>query len=228
MIIGIIAAMDSEVKTIKGSFKTYDKEVIAGVKIYKAQVNDNTCILVRGGIGKANIAHATSLVLNKYKPNIIINTGIAGGLDPLKPGDLLLAGQLTYSDVDATSFGYELGQVPGLPKYFIADDNYLNKIKFILKELNIDYKSGSILSADSFITNRSMLKFIPNEEYIGIDMEGASVAQICYLYKTAFISLRFISDSIDSKNQEIEYQKFEEEAAKTSACICLNVLERLH
>lgn len=228
MIIGIIAAMDNEVKTIKNSFKTYEKEVIAGVKIYKAQVNDNTCILVRGGIGKANIAHATSLVLNKYKPNLIINTGIAGGLDPLKPGDLLIASQLTYSDVDATGFGYEIGQVPGMPKYYIADDNYLNKIKFILKDLDINYKSGSILSGDSFVTNRSMLKFIPSEEYVGIDMEGASVAQICYLYKTAFVSLRFISDSIDSPNQELEYQAFENDAAETSASICLNVLNRLH
>lgn len=228
MIIGIIAAMDNEVKTIKNSFKTYEKEVIAGVKIYKAQVNDNTCILVRGGIGKANIAHATSLVLNKYKPNLIINTGIAGGLDPLKPGDLLIASQLTYSDVDATGFGYEIGQVPGMPKYYIADDNYLNKIKFILKDLDINYKSGSILSGDSFVTNRSMLKFIPSEEYVGIDMEGASVAQICYLYKTAFVSLRFISDSIDSPNQELEYQVFENDAAETSASICLNVLNRLH
>lgn len=228
MIIGIIGAMDNEVKTIKNSFKTYEKEVVAGVKIYKAQVNDNLCILVRGGIGKANIAHATSLLLNKYKPNLVINTGIAGGLDPLKPGDLLVAGQLTYSDVDATGFGYELGQVPGMPKYYLTDDNYVNKVKKILNDMNISYKSGSILSADSFITKRDMLKFIPSEEYIGIDMEGASVAQICYLYKTAFVSLRFISDSIDSKNQELEYAKFEEEASKTSAEICLNVLNRIH
>ena len=226
MIIGIIGAMDDEVKAIKESFGTYKKEVIAGVKFYMAQINDNYCILARGGIGKANIAHCTSLLLNKFKPNLVINTGIAGGLSPLSPGDLLIANQLTYSDVDATGFGYELGQIPGMPKYYMADDLNLFKVKKILNDLNINYTTGTILTADSFITNRDMLKFIPNDN-IGIDMEGASVAQICYLYKTAFISLRFISDSIDSETQTIDYKTFEKEAANKSALICINIINKL-
>ncbi len=229
MIIGIVAAMDTEVKLIKNSFANYQKEVVAGVKIYRAQVGENVCILVRGGIGKANISHATSLLCNKFKPNVVINTGIAGCLDPLKSSDLLLANVLTYHDVDAQDFGYEQGQVPGMPKYYIADSKYLNDIKKILNDLNIKYEEGTILSGDSFITNRKMLKFIPTEgTNFGIDMEGASVAQICYLYQIPFVSMRFISDSIDSPNQTLEYQAFEEEAANTSAKICVSVLNKMH
>ncbi len=229
MIIGIVAAMDTEVKLIKNSLTNYQKEVIAGVKIYKAQVGENILVLVRGGIGKSNIAHATSLLCNKYKPNVVINTGIAGCLDPLKTKDLLLANVLVYHDVDARDFGYEFGQVPGMPKYYIADSKYLNDIKKILTDLNISFVEGTILSGDSFITSRNMLKFIPNEGVnFGIDMEGASVAQICYLYQIPFVSMRFISDSIDSPNQTLEYQAFEEEAANTSAKICVSVLKNMH
>ena len=229
MVIGIIAAMDTEVKLIKNSLVNYQKEVIAGVKIYKAQVKENILILVRGGIGKANIAHATSLLCNKYKPNVVINTGIAGCLDPLKTKDLLLANVLIYHDVDAVNFGYEMGQVPGMPKYYISDSNYLSQIKQILTSLDIKYMEGTVLSGDSFITNRDMLNYIPKEgTNFGIDMEGASVAQICYLYQIPFVSMRFISDSIDSPNQTLEYQAFEEEAANTSAKICLSVLNNMH
>ena len=229
MVIGIIAAMDTEVKLIKNSLVNYQKEVIAGVKIYKAQVKENILILVRGAIGKANNAHATSLLCNKYKPNVVINTGIAGCLDPLKTKDLLLANVLVYHDVDAVNFGYEMGQVPGMPKYYISDSNYLSQIKQILTSLDIKYMEGTVLSGDSFITNRDMLNYIPKEgTNFGIDMEGASVAQICYLYQIPFVSMRFISDSIDSPNQTLEYQAFEEEAANTSAKICLSVLNNMH
>lgn len=230
MIIGIVAAMDKEIKLIKESLNNYQKTVIAGVKFYKAQVGENLCVVVRGGVGKVNIAHATSLLCNLYKPSVVINTGIAGCLDPLKTTDLLIGNMVFYHDVDATGFGYELGQVPGLPKCFLSDSRSVNAIKTILTSLNIKFYEGTILTGDSFITNKSMLKYIPddNNKYYGIDMEGAAVAQVCYLYQVPFVSLRFISDSIESKNQQMEYNAFEDEAARKSAEICVSVMQKLH
>lgn len=228
MVIGIIAAMAIEIKKIKEELGKYQKNVIAGVKFYKSQIGDNIVVLVNGGIGKANIAHATSLLCNLYKPNVVINTGIAGGLDPLKTSDLLLADHLIYHDVNAIGFGYELGEVPGMPKYYIADSSYQSKIKKILSQKEIEFKSGVILTGDTFVTSREMIKVIPIDKNVGIDMEGAAVAQICYLYQIPFVSMRFISDSIDSPNQEFEYQAFEEEAANKSADICISVMHNLH
>ncbi len=229
MIIGIIAAMDKEVKLIKESLTNYQKSVIAGVKFYKAQVGENVAVVVRGGVGKANISHATSLLCNIYKPDVVINTGIAGCLDPLKTSDVLIGNVLVYHDVDAQGFGYALGQVPGMPKYYLSDSRIVKDIERALKSLNINYYEGTILTGDSFITDRKMLNYIPaNNDYFGIDMEGCAVAQICYLYQTPFASIRFISDSIDSPNQEAEYAKFEEEASNRSANICVDVLKHLH
>jgi len=230
MIIGIVAAMDKEVKLIKESLPNYQKTVIAGVKFYKAQVGENVAIVVRGGVGKANISHATSLLCNIYKPNVVINTGIAGCLDPLKTSDVLIGNVLAYHDVDAQGFGYALGQVPGMPKYYVSDSRVVNDIERALKSLNIKYYEGTILTGDSFITDRKMLNYIPNynNDFYGIDMEGAAVAQICYLYQIPFASIRFISDSIDSPNQQAEYATFEDEAANRSATICVDVIKHLH
>lgn len=228
MIIGIIAAMDIEIKKIKKELGDYQKSVIAGVKFYKAQVDDNIVVLVRGGVGKTNIAHATSLLCNLYKPNLVINTGIAGGLMPLTTGDVLVANHISYHDVNAVGFGYDMGEVPGMPKFYISSSTYQNSIIKILNENNISPKTGTILTGDIFVTSREMIKVIPIDEYVGCDMEGAAVAQICYLYQTPFVSLRFISDSIDSPNQELEYQKFEEEAANISADVCISVMHKLH
>lgn len=228
MVIGIIAAMSIEIKKIKEELGNYQKTVVAGVKFYRAQVGENIIVLVNGGIGKVNISHAASLLCNMYKPNVVINTGIAGAQDPLKQEDILVADHLFYHDVDAVGFGYELGQIPGMPKYYIADPKYQADVCKILKDLGIDYKRGTILTGDSFVTSRDMLKATSNDEYVGIDMEGCAVAQICFLYQIPFVSLRFISDSIDSHNQALEYQLFEEEAANKSAEICISVMHNLH
>lgn len=228
MIIGIVAAMSSETKLIKEALGNYKKTVIAGVKFYQAQVNENIVVLVRGGVGKVNIANATSLLCNLYKPNLVINTGIAGSLDPLKTGDLLIGNHLIYHDVDAKGFGYDLGEVPGMPKCFISDSKYVNDIINIIKDEKINYHVGTILTGDQFVTSRHMLKYMPTDEYVGIDMEGAAVAHICYLFQTPFVSIRFISDSIDSPNQELEYKEFEEEASNESAKICIDVMKNLH
>ncbi len=228
MVLGIIAAMSIEIKKIKESLGNYQKTVIAGVKFYKAQYGENIVVLVKGGVGKVNIAHATSLLCNLYKPNLVINTGIAGGLNPLSTGDILIANHLAYHDVNAIGFGYELGEVPGMPKFYIADSNHLNSIYNIMKELKFAYKTGTILTGDTFVTSREMIKTIPIDECVGCDMEGAAIAQVCYLYQTPFVSIRFISDSIDSPNQELEYQVFEERAANRSAEICLEVMKKLH
>lgn len=228
MVIGIIAAMDKEMKLLKELIPSYQKTVIAGVKFYRGQVGENIAIVVRGGVGKVNIAHATSLLCNLYKPNVVINTGIAGGLDPLETSDVLIGNHLVYHDVDAKGFGYELGQVPGMPKFYISDPKIVEDIKNILKSIEMPFYEGTILTGDTFVTSRHMLKYMPFEKYVGIDMEGCAVAQICYLYQTPFVSLRFISDSIDSPNQIEEYQAFETEAANRSATICGKVLINLH
>lgn len=228
MIIGIVAAMDIEINKIKDSFEECEKNIIAGVKFFASDVNGNKVILVKGGVGKVAIAHATSLLCNLYKPNVVINTGIAGGLDPLKTGDVVLANQLIYHDVDAVGFGYELGEVPGMPKMYEVDKTYQEKVKMILAELNIEYKTGTILTGDMFVTSREMLRLKHNDGYVATDMEGASIAQICFLFQTPFVSIRFISDSIDSPNQQLEYNAFEEEAAGKSAEICVKVINNFN
>ncbi len=228
MIIGIVAAMDKEMKLIKESLNNYQKTVIAGVKFYKAQVGENVCVVVRGGVGKVNIAHATSLLCNLYKPNVVINTGISGALDPLKTQDVVIGSQLIYNDVNAIGFGYELGQVPGMPKFYISDSKRVEDVKKILNSLDIPYYEGIVLTGDQFVTSREMIKYMPTEKYVAIDMEGAAVAQVCYLYQIPFVSIRFISDSIDSPNQESEYQAFEDEAANRSANICIKIMNNLH
>ena len=80
-------------------------------------------ILLKSGIGKVNAAVSTTLLLDRFQPDYVINTGSAGGFHhSLNVGDIVISTDVRHHDVDVTIFDYEYGQVPGLPAAFIADE----------------------------------------------------------------------------------------------------------
>lgn len=229
MVIGIIGAMDSEVALIIDKFDECEKIIIGNYIFYKATVNNNTCILSKGGVGKTNIAICTTLLINNFNPELIINTGIAGGILPLKQYDLVLASRLLYHDVDVSALGYEKGQIPGSSKYFMADESSLMQVKEILQSFNIDYKEGIVLTGDTFVTSTNQVEsFLKDEEIVVCEMEGASVAHVCHQFGVAFVSIRYISDVVNSTEQVNDYQTFELQTAKKSSEICYNILEKIN
>ena len=150
--LGLIGAMDVEVKDLIESL-TDKKEInILYNKFYTGKINNNDVVILKCGVGKVQSAIGCALMIENFKPSLIINTGIAGGTNGLKQYDVVVAKEVSYSDVDATGFGYKLGQVPGLPEVYYTDDESRNKIKVILNELNIKFVEGSVLSDDLFIT----------------------------------------------------------------------------
>ena len=224
--LGLIGAMDVEVKDLIESL-TDKKEInILNNKFYTGKISNNDVVILKCGVGKVQSAIGCALMIENFKPSLIINTGIAGGTNGLKQYDVVVAKEVSYSDVDATGFGYKLGQVPGLPEVYYTDDESRNKIKAILNELNIKFVEGSVLSGDSFITSYDQLLVKPNG-LTAVEMEGASIAETCYLAKTPFISIRFISDVVGGSNQSEAYNIFEEKAAKESANICKNIAAKL-
>ncbi|MFV8221480.1 5'-methylthioadenosine/S-adenosylhomocysteine nucleosidase, partial [Enterobacter cloacae complex sp.6700776] len=86
------------------------------------KINGVDVALLKSGIGKVAAAIGTTLLLEHCKPDVIINTGSAGGLDPrLNVGDIVVSTEVRYHDADVTAFGYEPGQMAQCPPAFIAD-----------------------------------------------------------------------------------------------------------
>lgn len=226
MIVGIISAMQNEFELIINSLENKKIKTICNVDFHIGTINNHTIIGVISGIGKVNSAITTTLLINNFSPELIINSGIAGGTIGLNPKDIIIPHKLAYSDVDATAFGYEFGQVPQMPLYFETDSYWRNVLEKTLINLNIQYKNRLILTADTF---RSTTTDIKNQIELGyaVEMEGASIAQTCYKLKTPFISIRFISDILDTQNHIDDYNSFEEEASNLSGSITLKFLTNI-
>lgn len=227
--IGIIGAMEEENRILLENMENIAEEKHYHLLFTKGIIEDQEVVLVQSGIGKVNSALAAAFMIGNYQPDFIINTGSAGGLQPgLHVGDVVIADRLAYHDVDATAFGYEIGQVPQMPHYYLSDDKVVASITKAAEAVGLHTVKGTIVSSDSFIASESGVARIKEHfpDAYATEMEGASIAQVCYVLGTPFVVIRAISDGA-SEGAALSFDAFIVEAGKKSAEMVIELLKHI-
>jgi len=231
MKIGIIGAMEKEAAFIQDKMQKTKEETIAGMHFVLGKIGRNEIVCVQSGVGKVNAGVCASILMDHFKIEALMNTGIAGSLNnDLNIGDVLLSKEALYHDVDATVFGYQKGEVPGLKtQVFYADENLIKMVKECIETIipEIHCMVGRIASGDQFVCEAKIKEQIKESFHAdACEMEGAAIAQTAYLYQIPFVILRFISDKADGSDIK-DYMEFEKEAAEHSAKILMEILEKI-
>jgi len=228
MNIGIIGAMEEEVEFLIKNMKLERKEIKAKMQFSLGIMHNKNVVVVTSGIGKVNAAVCAQILIDDFSVDYIINVGIAGGtVDNIYPGDVVIGDSLVQHDIDTSAFGDRLGQIPRLDTFDFKCDELLVRYA---KEACNDIKghnhfTGRIVSGDQFIANKDKIKWLNSEfECLACEMEGASIAQVCYLNGTPFIVIRSISDNANNGAQ-MDYEKFKDIAVENSTNILNNMLK---
>ena len=210
MKIGIIGAMEEEVTLLRDKIENRQTLSLGGCEIYTGQLNGVDVALLKSGIGKVAAALGATLLLERCKPDVIINTGSAGGLAPtLKVGDIVVSDEARYHDADVTAFGYEYGQLPGCPAGFKADDKLIAAAESCINELNLNAVRGLIVSGDAFINGSVGLAKIRHNfpQAVAVEMEATAIAHVCHNFSVPFVVVRAISDVADQQSH-ISFDEF--------------------
>ena len=168
-------------------------------------------------------------IVNDTDNNIIIYSSIenspASKAD-LKVGDIVLGKSLVQHDFDVTAFNHNKGYIPGVGESIDADEYLLSVSRKVLEKEDVDYKVGVIASGDIFCTETWMSEKI-NKKFnaLCVEMEGASIAQICYLSHIPFLVLRSISHTPNNDNR-VTYEEFLESSSKTIAKAMVCILQK--
>lgn len=222
-LIGVIGAMDEEVSYLKEHLTDKKVTTISGMDFYEGKLDGVDVVIVKCGIGKVNAGICAQTLINNFGASRIINTGVAGSLDArIDIGDIVVSTDAVQHDFDLTPIGYAPGEtdVDGMVA-FPADDEMraaaVNAVKEVAPEIGV--LEGRVCSGDQFIASREQKEFIMST-FGGscCEMEGGSIAQVCYLNKTPFVIIRAISDKADD-SEELSYEQFEEAAAIHCATI---------
>jgi len=229
MKIGIIGAVKTEIIFLRKKIKKCTIKEIGNHKFYNGYLHGINIIILKSGIGKVSASMVTTLLISCYNPDIIINIGSAGSINSLlKIQDTIIPNRTSYYDVDVSIFNYSIGQIPKYPKFFFVNSELLDIAKKCMYKLDYIFKSGLILTGDSFIHKKnvllSIIKHFPSA--VAIDMESAAIAQVCYNFKKPMLIIRAISDCAN-KYAAFNFKKNIEKASHHASIIIEEILKNI-
>lgn len=229
--VGIIGAMDSEVSDLKAQLIDAETKVVAGNEYVSGRLNGVDAVVVKCGIGKVNAAVCAQALCDLFGVTHVINTGVAGSLDAkIDICDIVVATDAVEHDLDVTPLGYRPGEHPDFKLVAFEADTHLREV--ILEAAataapDIHAYAGRICSGDQFIGSGAAKERITSTfEGSCCEMEGASIAHVCWLNKVPFAEVRAISDKADDSGS-MNYQEFEIKAAANSTKIVLAAIANI-
>ena len=230
MKIAVIGAMEEEVELLRAALNDAHSTTIAGSEYTTGTYEGKEVVLLKSGIGKVNAAMSTTILLHEFKPDVVINTGSAGGYDEtLEVGAVVISDEVRHHDVDVTIFGYEIGQMAGMPAAYKSDEKLMKVAEEAVKAVGEhQYGVGLICSGDAFMNDPERVEAVRRHfpQMKAVEMEAAAVAQVCYQFATPFVVIRALSD-IAGKESNISFDEFLPVAAKHSTQVVLKAIASL-
>ncbi|HGK7044348.1 TPA: 5'-methylthioadenosine/adenosylhomocysteine nucleosidase [Streptococcus agalactiae] len=229
MKIGIIAAMEEELKLLVENLEDKSQETVLSNVYYSGRYGEHELVLVQSGVGKVMSAMSVAILVESFKVDAIINTGSAGAVATgLNVGDVVVADTLVYHDVDLTAFCYDYGQMSMQPLYFHSDKTFVSTFEAVLSKEEMTSKIGLIATGDSFIAGQEKIDVIKGHfpQVLAVEMEGAAIAQAAQATGKPFVVVRAMSDTA-AHDANITFDEFIIEAGKRSAQVLMAFLKAL-
>ena len=226
--IGIIGAMQPEVEALMDALSGKAIESVSGIDFYTGKIGDKSVAIAKCGIGKVFAAICAEVMILKYSPDLLVNTGVGGALaSDLSTGDIVIADSLCQHDMDTSPIGDPKGLVSGINMiYFEADTRAGELLLASAKELGLNARLGRVATGDKFIASKDDKDgIIADFSADACEMEGCAIAQTAFVNGTPFAVVRAISDSADGE-ATMDYPTFLGIASRNSTNLTLALVTK--
>ena len=215
--IGIICVLKIEVDGLKALMDNPEVTQKAGLEFISGKIYGKDVALLECGRGKVNAAVGTQIMIDLFKPDVVINSGIAGSLSKnLIIGDIVISSDCVEHDINCTALEETRGEIrfPNEKRIDIpADKEICKKLAECCNSLGSHVNIGRVASGDIFIVYRRQRESIAFEfDALCCEMEGGAVGHVCYMNKVPFAIIRSISDDFKFNKPE-NYEEFSQLAA---------------
>ena len=217
--IGIICAMQIEADGIIALCENVKTATHAKMKFTLGTLHGRDVCIVVCGVGKVNAAMCALMLIEKYNPDLVLNSGVAGSLSPIVGiGDIVVATKSVEHDMNGTALGDKQGEITfpdGNMMFFECDKQASTLLASICKEIpDTKVAQGIIASGDIFVSDRKQ-RFKINDRFgaLACEMEGAAIGHVCVRCEVPYGIIRAISDDLD-ENKGMDFVKFCELASK--------------
>ncbi len=226
--IAIMGAMSEEIEPLLAKVKNIKRVEYANNSYYEATYKGKEIVIAYSKIGKVFASLTATILLEKFKCNKLLFSGVAGAISPdLNIGDLIIADGLCQHDLDIVAFGHPYGYVPEGEVCIPTDVKMRTIAKEVAQKRGLTLKEGIIATGDQFVANSERKEWIGDTfNAKALEMEGASVAVICNALDVPFFILRAISDSANDE-AGVDFDEFLASSAKISAEFILDMVENI-
>jgi adenosylhomocysteine nucleosidase len=232
MKVGIIGAMEQEVTILRELLTHCKKQLIGGSEFFTGLLGTTHVVLVLSHQGKANAAMAATILLQVFRPDYVINTGSAGGMNPAcQLGDITVPDVLTYHDADSRALGFEMGQIPFMPREYYPCKKLIEAVmEAAADHPDLVMRHGLHATGDSFMAGEDQLATMRMNfpAMMSVDMEATAIAQVCTQFDVPYVIIRALSDIVGQDNH-VEFHEFLPLASHNSSLLItsfIRVLER--
>lgn len=218
--------MDKELRLLLPLFSGLRETVIDGVEFHLGDVGGHSVVAMKSGIGKVNAALSAAAMIRQFAPEVVINTGVAGGTgEGASVLDVVVATEIAYHDVWCGPGTVE-GQAAGCPRFFKPEECF---VSLPCLENDPKVKFGLIASGDVFVSDPAVVARIKSlyPSVMAVDMESAAIAHACHLMSTPFFCLRVVSDTPGEHDNASQYDNFWEAAPRQTFDVISRVLSAI-
>ena len=246
--VAILGAFDEEIRLLEAKLENSQTHTIEQLRFVTGLLNAQNVVIASTGIGKVNAAMTATLAIEHFRPNQVIFTGVAGGLNPdLYLGDIVIAQKTAQHDLgklastEIENFGVR-NPITGKrnPVFFPADPRLLQIAETAQAHLELSpfdtpegqrhprIVTGTVVTGDIFVAfDPKRTSLHENLGADAVEMEGASVAQICWQHNIPCLVIRSLSDNAGSDATE-DFKKYYKIAARNSAALVTQIVDELH
>ncbi|MBQ8995626.1 MAG: 5'-methylthioadenosine/S-adenosylhomocysteine nucleosidase [Oscillospiraceae bacterium] len=194
MKLGVLIAFDKEIDLLNLNGREFR---LAGCRMCELKIGETDVILALCGIGKANAAACTQVLISSLGVDAILNIGLAGSACHIPIGGAVLITEAAYHDLLPVDFVAE--DYPGLTR-FPADPRLVNVAESVLSEMGVTFTKGVLATGDQFISDSAVKKdIIERTGCSAVEMEGCAIAHIAAKNDTPFCLVKVISDSAEDE-----------------------------
>jgi adenosylhomocysteine nucleosidase len=248
--VGIICALAEELVALEAAVDRKRATRHAGIKFVSGRIDGVAVVVAEGGVGKVGAAVLATLLVERFGCRALVNSGVAGGLDPKADvGDLLIAERLAQHDFGAvTDVGWSYFR-PGLPPwpgprrdpFYRMAPALRGRLKRALGGLRLPALSaavtgrprrpklrfGTIVTGDQFVSSTAMGRRLRRDFGArATEMEGAAVAQVAERFGVPWVVVRALSDRAD-QHAIRSIRAFLEETGRSAALVVVRLLRAI-
>ena len=194
--VGIICAGDRELEPFLSHIQGCKITKKAMLTFYEGVINGVNVVALFSGVCKTNAAVATQILIDTYNVDMVINAGTAGGMDKdLDILDTVISTEVAHHDMHEdilTGFHPWMKSI-----FFKADETLIELSKKAVKRLQLKNKVyyGRMVTGEQFINDSDRDRINSLFKPLSVDMETASIAQVCYVNNIPFIAIRTLTDT---------------------------------